>query len=215
MSWKCKRLQARSNNLIDGVSPFRNYYTNSCPNNSVALLPGHSIQNRTMFAVQSDKKSSLQTSRTLEKCLSWPGSRRKTDDTLLSVTVPALCQEQTLLSGLVARPVARQTADSLSERPSLEDELAQLTAQREAGSPSEYRKRSEAPVKIIDAKRSAWGFGSPARPPRFPVGRPVLWCVTVGTRGWSYLGAHTELPGRTLALLAAVAPAASFSKPSQ
>lgn len=105
-----------------------------------------------MFAVQSEEKSFLQNSRTLEKCMTWPGSRRKNDDTLLSVTVPALCQEQKLLSaGLVARPVVRQPLNTLSEGSSLEEEIAQFTAQCEAGTPPEYRKYKESPAKIVDA----------------------------------------------------------------
>lgn len=102
-----------------------------------------------MFALQTKEKSFLQNSRTLEKCMSWPGSRRKTDDTLLSVTVAALCQEQMLLSaGLVARPAA-------SQRSSLEDELAQLTVQPEPGTSSEHSQCTEpqSPVKTVDAKR--------------------------------------------------------------
>lgn len=117
----------------------------------MARLPAHYIQNEIMFAVQSEEKSFLQNSRTFEKCMSWPGSRRKKDDTLLSVTVPALCQEQMLLSaGIVARPVASQTL--------LDDGITQFTDQHEPGRPSEYAKctepllmASEFPVKIADA----------------------------------------------------------------
>lgn len=66
--------------------------------------------------------------------MSWPGSRRKQDETLLSVTIPALCQEQRLLSaGLVPRPATSQTAHMVSDGPSLEDGNTQLTAQHEPG----------------------------------------------------------------------------------
>lgn len=92
-----------------------------------------------MFAVQSEEKSFLHNSRTLEKCMSWPGSRRKQDDTLLSVTVPAVCKEQLLLSAL-------------------HDGLAQPAGQQEAGRSSEDRRctepllpDSQLPAKAADA----------------------------------------------------------------
>lgn len=97
------------------------------------------IQNDVMFAVQSKEKSLLQNSRTFERCMSWPGSRRKQDDTLLSLTVPALCQEQTLLSaGLVAR------------QPLLDDGIAPPTAQRETGT-EPVLTASEFPFRTADA----------------------------------------------------------------
>lgn len=130
----------------------------SCPNNCVALLPASHIQKEIMFAVQSKEKSFLQNSRTFEKCMSWPGSKRKTDDTLLSVTLPALCQEQMLLSaGLVAGPIASHAPHIVSERSLLVDELPPMTAQGGPGRSSDDRRCAEPqcmapgfPIKLAD-----------------------------------------------------------------
>lgn len=128
----------------------------SCPNNCVALLPASHIQKEIMFAVQSKEKSFLQNSRTFEKCMSWPGSKRKTDDTLLSVTLPALCQEQ-MSAGLVARPIASHASHIVSERSLLVDELPPMTAQGGPGRSSDGRRCAEPqcmapgfPIKLAD-----------------------------------------------------------------
>lgn len=105
-------------------------------------------EKETMFAVKPEEKPLPHHSRTFEKCMSWPGSRRTRDDTLLSVTVPALCQEQKFSAAFVTRPVASHAPNTVSERSLLVDELPQIKAQDGPGRSLDHGKSEEARLKV-------------------------------------------------------------------
>lgn len=95
-----------------------------------------------MFAVQSEKRSLSLNAQTLEKCMSWPGSRK--NKARLPVTLPPLCKEQALLSsGLVSRPPVLK--NTVSERSPSVVELPQITARAGPARASDYSKCSGEP----------------------------------------------------------------------
>lgn len=97
-----------------------------------------------MFAVQSKERSLSLNAQTLEKCMSWPGSKKNKARALLPVTLPPLCKEQALLSaGLVSRsPVLKNT---VSERSPSVVELPQITARAGPVRAADYSKCSGEP----------------------------------------------------------------------
>lgn len=103
-----------------------------------------------MFAVQSEERSLSLNAQTLEKCMSWPGSKKNKARTLLPVTLPPLCKEQALLSsGLVSRPPVLK--NTVSERSPSVVELPQITARAGPARASDYSKCSgEARLKASD-----------------------------------------------------------------